>query len=76
VTRPTGGFVLWVKLPEIVDSLELYKLALSGGISITPGTLFSPTNQYPNFISLNAAEWTFTTERALERLGEMVKEMI
>ncbi len=26
LTRPAGGFVLWVGLPENVDSLELYKI--------------------------------------------------
>jgi len=76
VTRPSGGFVMWVQLPETVDALELYKLALIGGIAIAPGQLFSPTYQFPNFIRLNAAEWTYTTERALERLGEMVTEVM
>src|SRR4029078_7732253 len=28
VTRPAGGFVLWVELPESVDSVELHALAL------------------------------------------------
>lgn len=74
VTRPSGGFVLWVQMPQTVDSLELYKQALQGGITITPGYVFSPTNQFPNFIRLNAAEWSYATERALERLGEMVGE--
>jgi DNA-binding transcriptional MocR family regulator len=76
VTRPSGGFVLWVQLPESVDSLELYKLALQGGITLTPGYVFSATNQFPNFIRLNAAEWTYATERALERLGDMVTKLI
>ena len=76
VTRPSGGFVLWVQLPEIVDALELYKLALEGGIALAPGQLFSPTYQFPNFIRLNAAEWTYSTERALEQLGEMVTEVM
>jgi DNA-binding transcriptional MocR family regulator len=76
VTRPTGGFVMWVQLPETVDSLELYKLALKGGIALAPGQLFSPTYQFPNFIRLNAAEWTYSTERALEQLGEMVTELM
>jgi len=75
VTRPSGGFVLWVQLPENVDSLELYSLALKGGITITPGYLFSPTNQFFNFIRLNAAAWNYPIERALERLGEMVVEL-
>ncbi|MFZ5911089.1 MAG: PLP-dependent aminotransferase family protein [Chloroflexota bacterium] len=75
VTRPSGGFVLWVQLPEQVDSLELYKMALQGGITLTPGYLFSPTNQFSNFIRLNAAAWTYPIERALERLGEMVAQL-
>lgn len=75
VTRPSGGFVLWVQLPEQVDSLELYTLALQGGITLTPGYLFSPTNQFSNFIRLNAAAWTYPIERGLERLGEMVAHL-
>ncbi|RPH58333.1 MAG: PLP-dependent aminotransferase family protein, partial [Chloroflexi bacterium] len=76
VTRPSGGFVLWVQLPETVDSMELYSLALQNNITITPGYLFSPTNQYSNFIRLNAAAWNLPIARALQRLGEMVIEMM
>jgi DNA-binding transcriptional MocR family regulator len=75
VTRPSGGFVLWVQLPENVDSLELYKLALENNITITPGYLFSPTNQFSNFIRLNAAAWTFPIERAVPKLGQLVAEV-
>jgi DNA-binding transcriptional MocR family regulator len=76
VTRPSGGFVLWVQLPEKIDSLELYKSALAGGITITPGYIFSPTNQFYNFIRLNAANWSYPIERALDRLGGMVREQL
>lgn len=75
VTRPSGGYVLWVQLPENVDSLELYKLALQGGITLAPGAVFSATHQFPNFIRLNAAEFNYTTERTVEKLGDMVKEI-
>ncbi len=75
VTRPSGGFVLWVQLPGNVDSLELYALALKGSISLTPGYLFSPTNQFYNFIRLNAAAWSLPIERALERLGGIVVDL-
>jgi DNA-binding transcriptional MocR family regulator len=75
VTRPAGGFVLWVQMPESVDALELYKLALKGGITLTPGHVFSATHQFQNFIRLNAAEWSYPIERALERLGEMITEL-
>ncbi len=75
LTRPTGGFVLWVQLPEEVDSLELYKLALKEGITLTPGYVFSPTNQYRDFIRLNAADWSWPIERAIQRLGGLVAGM-
>ena len=75
VTRPAGGFVLWVQLPDTVDSLELYKLALKAGIAITPGYIFSATQQFRNFIRLNAAHWSNETERAVARLGELIDEL-
>jgi DNA-binding transcriptional MocR family regulator len=71
VTRPAGGMVLWVQLPETVDSLALYKLALQDNITIAPGYLFSATEQYANYIRLNAAAWTYPIQRAVERLGEL-----
>ena len=75
LTRPSGGFVLWVRLPEAADSLELYRRARQAGITLAPGYVFSPTQQFPNFIRLNAAEFNYATERAVERLGGMIKEL-
>jgi DNA-binding transcriptional MocR family regulator len=75
LTRPAGGFLLWVQLPEAVDSLELYRMALKAGVAITPGYLFSATQQFPNFIRLNAANWSSEAERAVSRLGGLVGEL-
>ena len=75
VTRPSGGFVLWVQLPGNVDSLELYALAQKSDITLTPGYLFSPTNQFSNFIRLNAAAWSYPIERALGKLSDMIVEL-
>ncbi len=74
VTRPNGGIVLWVQMPDYVDSLELYKQALQDGITLAPGYMFSATEQYRNFIRLNAAWWSYETDRAMRRLGELVAE--
>jgi DNA-binding transcriptional MocR family regulator len=71
LTRPGGGFLLWVQLPAHIDSLHLYRQALSAGIAITPGYLFSPTNQYRNFIRLNAANWSDETLPALRTLASL-----
>lgn len=76
VTRPQGGFILWVQLPEQIDSLELYKRALQAEITLTPGYIYSATHQYRNFIRLNAAFWTMREERAIARLGEIIERMM
>jgi DNA-binding transcriptional MocR family regulator len=56
VTSPAGGHILWLQLPEGVDSLRLYKEALPPGITVAPGFLFGSTpERYRNFIRLNAA---------------------
>ena len=73
VTHPKGGFVLWVQLPKSVDSLVLYKQALRAGITLTPGYLFSPSQRFKNFIRLNAAVWSEEIERAIIRLGDLIK---
>src|SRR5262245_10758848 len=41
VTRPSGGFVLWVELPRGSDAVELYELAMQERIGFAPGPMFS-----------------------------------
>lgn len=75
-TRPAGGVVLWVELPERVDATELYRRAFQKKISIAPGTLFSTKNQYLNFIRLNCGQvWTDRLDRALLTLGQIAHEL-
>jgi DNA-binding transcriptional MocR family regulator len=75
VTRPAGGFVLWVQLPERIDSLELYGRALEAGIAIAPGHVFSASQQYRNFIRLTAAVWNYEQALGIERLAALIGEM-
>jgi DNA-binding transcriptional MocR family regulator len=53
VSRPHGGFVVWVELPKCVNALELYRLARDAQVSIVPGPIFSAQRQYRNCIRLN-----------------------
>ena len=76
VTRPTGGLVLWVELPERINSLELYRRALEHKISIAPGPIFSPKRKYQNFIRLNCGNpWSDRIENAVKTLGELMNQM-
>jgi 2-aminoadipate transaminase len=38
---PKGGIFLWVKLPDNVDTLKLYPMALAAGVAINPGPEWS-----------------------------------
>lgn len=76
VTKPTGGFVLWVELPPKVDALELNRRALEHGIAIAPGQLFSAKQKYGHFIRLMfALPWSERVEQALVTLGRLAHEM-
>ncbi len=52
-TRPTGGFLVWVELPEGCDGNRLCDEALEQGITITPGSLFSPSGRHNRHIRLS-----------------------
>lgn len=71
-SRPAGGFVLWVELPEGHDSMALYELALAAGIGFTPGRLFSPQDKYRNCMRLAASlPWDARLDAALAELGRL-----
>jgi DNA-binding transcriptional MocR family regulator len=53
MTRPQGGYMLWVELPESIDVMELHRRALAAGVSIAPGPIFSAQQRYQNCLRLN-----------------------
>jgi len=76
VTRPEGGFVLWVEMPAEVDASRLHEEALKEGIGVAPGALFTMGGGFRNCIRLNAALWSERIELALESLGGMAGRMV
>ena len=49
LTRPTGGCVLWVRLPGKVDTVTLFQRAAAQGIHVFPGGVFSLENKHADF---------------------------
>lgn len=75
-SRPEGGFVLWVEMPECVDSVKLYEQARECGITFAPGPIFSAQpGKFGNYIRLSAAFWSDKVAKGVERLGRLVMEM-
>lgn len=77
ITRPQGGFVLWIELPKRVEALKLDDLALAANISIAPGPMFSAKQGFRNFIRVSCAHpWTSRLEDAIGTLGTLVKKLL
>jgi len=77
VSHPTGGFILWVELPKQIDTYELYQEAMIHKISIAPGAMFSLQDRYQNCMRLSyGMPWNQELERALKKLGGIVKNML
>ena len=75
VTHPAGGYMIWVQLPDRVDSVALYEKALAHNTMICPGVLFSSDDGYRNFIRLTAGKWSKQSEAAIAKLGRLVHQM-
>ena len=72
ISRPEGGFVLWVEMPAGVDALRLHRDALKQRIATAPGPLFSAKDRYRNCLRVNGGlPWDDAIESALGTLGEL-----
>jgi DNA-binding transcriptional MocR family regulator len=76
ISRPAGGYVLWVELPRNIDSLKLYRAAVAEKISIVPGVIFSPSGKFGNYIRISCGHpWHDAIDRALVTLGRLCEKV-
>lgn len=73
MSRPRGGYFLWLELPPGADALTLHQQALTHGISIAPGGLFSADGRFTRHIRLNVGSvGDVRVDQALRALGGWV----
>ena len=73
LSPPRGGLVLWVELPPGTSSDRVFEAALKEGIRVAPGTLFSNTDRFSNFLRINAGQdFSPTVAHAVHRLADIV----
>jgi DNA-binding transcriptional MocR family regulator len=74
LSRPQGGFVLWVEMPKQVDALDMHRAAIAEGIAFMPGQLFSASGRYRNCLRLNCGNpWNERIAAAVRRLGDLAR---
>ncbi len=77
ISNPRGGHVLWVEMPEAIDSLRLQQEAAEHRVSIAPGPLFSPVGLYGNCVRLNCGiRWSPKVEEAISIVGNLARKQL
>lgn len=76
MTRPQGGFALWIELNKKINTYKLHKKALKHNIGIAPGQIFSSQARFENCLRLSYGEpWSARIEDGIKTLGKLVREM-
>jgi len=75
ITKPQGGYVLWIEIPDKkIDTEELARNAIKKNISIAPGSLFSASGKFHNYLRISCAvKWDAQAEEAIAILGKMIR---
>jgi DNA-binding transcriptional MocR family regulator len=73
VSRPQGGYVLWIELNAGINAFDLFESAIQEDISIAPGQIFSMDARFTNYIRISFGKpFDTTIDAGLKRLGELV----
>lgn len=73
VTRPQGGFALWLELNKKVDGYKIHKQALKHNIGIAPGQIFSSRGQFSNCFRISfGLPYNEKVDAGLKQLGDIV----
>jgi DNA-binding transcriptional MocR family regulator len=77
VSRPHGGFILWIELNKKVNAFKLRAEAMKHKISIIPGNIFSAGRDYDSCIRLSFGKpWDEDADYGLMMLGKLIRKMI
>lgn len=77
VSRPAGGYALWVEMNKGINAFDLYQEAMHQKISIAPGQIFSTDARHSNFIRISfGMPYTPEMDHSMRVLGELVQKQL
>jgi DNA-binding transcriptional MocR family regulator len=77
LSRPAGGFTLWLELPGQSDARTLLSKAMKAGIYFAPGDLFSADRRFSHCLRLSCGYgWEPRIREAVERLGQLARSVV
>lgn len=75
ITRPQGGFALWVEMNKKINAYKLHKRALRHNIGIAPGQIFSSHGDFENCFRISYGEpWSSKIDDGLKTLGKLIRD--
>lgn len=73
VSRPEGGFMLWVEFAKNINTADLYDKAIKLQVSIAPGRMFTLQNQFNNCMRLSyGLPWNDQTHQAIKTIAALL----
>ena len=77
VSRPHGGFILWLELNKKVNAFKLRTDAMKYNISIVPGKIFSSGSNFSNYVRISFGKpWSDDVDYGLMMLGKLITKQI
>ena len=77
ISRPHGGFVLWLELNKNVDVFKLRSEAMKQHISVVPGKIFSASCNFSHCLRISFGKpWNDDIDYGLMMLGKLIERMI
>jgi len=74
---PRGGIVLWIELDPVVDGLKVYQAAIEQNISTIPGSIFSNSQKFKNYIRLSYGyPWSEELHQGISTLGQIIRNFL
>jgi len=70
---PRGGFYLWSRLPDGIDSAQLAQTTIEQGIVLAPGNVFSVSQNASYFMRFNVAH--MQDQRIYTIIGAAVRKV-
>jgi len=77
ISRPAGGYGIWVELPAHVDPLALHARAVDAGSGYAPGRLFGAGDAHANALRIDCGHpWSSERAAAIAALGRLLREAV
>ncbi|GBU14441.1 transcriptional regulator/aminotransferase [Enterobacterales bacterium] len=77
VSRPQGGFLLWIELDERLDAQRLNRMVEEHKVQFAIGSIFSASGKYRNCLRINYAQpLTEIYEKAIQQIGQSIHELM